>query len=148
MNKPIYLLILLLICLLIPLTGTAQVTQLAIISGDGQTGRPGQTLEPFIVEARNQDGAPVPGVLVGFIQDSGSLSNIAVTTGTDGRAQTTLTLPRRPGRTTVRAWVGISICPMPVRPLKPEQSRRREQHQRRQRRHRHQSRIRQYSLEF
>ena len=29
MNKPIYLLILLLICLLIPLTGTAQVTQLA-----------------------------------------------------------------------------------------------------------------------
>ena len=106
MNKPIYLLILLLICLLIPLTGTAQVTQLAIISGDGQTGRPGQTLEPFIVEARNQDGAPVPGVLVGFIQDSGSLSNIAVTTDTDGQAQTTLTLPRRPGKTTVRARVG------------------------------------------
>ena len=106
MNKPIYLLILLLICLLIPLTGTAQVTQLAIISGDGQTGRPGQTLEPFIVEARNQNGDPVSEELVGFIQDSGSLSNIAVTTGTDGRAQTTLTLPRRPGRTTVRAWVG------------------------------------------
>ena len=106
MNKPIYLLILLLICLLIPLTGTAQVTQLAIISGDGQTGRPGQTLKPFIVEARNQNGDPVSEELVGFIQDSGSLSNIAVTTGRDGRAQTTLTLPRRPGKTTVRAWVG------------------------------------------
>ena len=105
MNKPIYLLILLLICLLIPLTGTAQVTQLAIISGDGQTGRPGQTLKPFIVEARNQNGDPVSEELVGFIQDSGSLSNIAVTTGTNGQAQTTLTLPRRPGKTTVRAWV-------------------------------------------
>ena len=78
---------LLLICLLIPLTGTAQVTQLAQISGGGQTGAPGETLEPFIVEARNQDGAPVLGVLVGFIQDSGSLSNISSTrqTQTDAR---------------------------------------------------------------
>ena len=119
MNKPIYLLILLLICLLIPLTGTAQVTQLAQISGGGQTGAPGETLEPFIVEARNQDGAPVPGVLVGFIQDSGSLSNIAVTTDTDGRAQTTLTLPRRPGRTTVRAWVGDFSATFEARTIVP-----------------------------
>ena len=106
MNKPIYLLILLLICLLIPLTGTAQVTQLAIIDGNGQTGRPGQTLKPFIVEARNQNGDPASGKLVVFIQDSGSLSNITYMTVSDGRAQTTLTLPRHPGRTTVRAWVG------------------------------------------
>ena len=111
MNKPIYLLILLLICLLIPLTGTAQVTQLAQISGDGQTGRPGQTLNPLIVEARNQNGDPVTGTLVGFLQDSGSLSNIAVTTGSDGRAQTTLTLPRRAGNITVRAWVGDFNAP-------------------------------------
>ena len=123
MNKPIYLLILLLICLLIPLTGTAQVTQLAIISGDGQTGRPGQTLEPFIVEARNQNGDPVSEELVGFIQDSGSLSNIAVTTDTDGQsrgqAQTTLTLPRRPGRTTVRAWVGDFSATFEARTIAP-----------------------------
>ena len=123
MNKPIYLLILLLICLLIPLTGTAQVTQLAQISGGGQTGAPGETLEPFIVEARNQDGAPVLGVLVGFIQDSGSLSNIAVTTDTDGQsrgqAQTTLTLPRRPGRTTVRAWVGDFSATFEARTIAP-----------------------------
>ena len=111
MNKPIYLLILLLVCLLIPLTGTAQVTQLAQISGDGQTGRPGQTLNPLIVEARNQNGDPVTGTLVGFLQDSGSLSNIAVTTGSDGRAQTTLTLPRRAGNITVRAWVGDFNAP-------------------------------------
>ena len=106
MNKPIYLLILLLICLLIPLTGTAGVTQLAQISGGGQTGAPGETLEPFIVEARDQDGDPVSGVLVGFIQDSGSLSNIIFLTSSDGRAQTTLTLPRQPGKTIIRAWVG------------------------------------------
>ena len=106
MNKPIYLLILLLICLLIPLTGTAQVTQLAQISGGGQTGAPGETLEPFIVEARDQNGNPVSGVIVGFVHDGGGLSNITYTTGSDGRAQTTLTLPRRAGNITVRAWVG------------------------------------------
>ena len=119
MNKPIYLLILLLICLLIPLTGTAQVTQLAIISGDGQTGRPGQTLEPFIVEARDQAGDPVSGALVGFIQDSGSLSNITFLTGTNGQAQTTLTLPRRPGRTTVRAWVSSVRATFEARTIAP-----------------------------
>ena len=111
MSQRTYLLLLLIICLSIPLAVNAQVTELAIILGGGQTGRPGQTLEPFIVEARDQNGAPVSGELVGFIQDSGSLSNVAVTTGTDGRAQTTLTLPRRPGRTTVRAWVGNSNTP-------------------------------------
>ena len=106
MNKPIYLLILLLICLSIPLAVNAQVTQLAQISGDGQTGRPGQTLKPLIVEARDQNGNPVPGVIVGFVHDGGGLSNITYTTGSDGRAQTTLTLPRRAGNITVRAWVG------------------------------------------
>ena len=111
MNKPIYLLILLLICLLIPLTGTAQVTELAQISGDGQTGRPGQTLKPLIVEARDQNGNPVSGAIVGFVHDGGGLSNITYTTGSDGRAQTTLTLPRRAGNITVRAWVGDFNAP-------------------------------------
>ena len=78
MNRRTYLLLLLIICLSIPLAVNVQVTELAIISGDGQTGRPGQTLNPFIVEARNQNGDPVSEELVGFIQDSGSLSNITV----------------------------------------------------------------------
>ena len=106
MNRPIYLLLLLSICLSIPLTGTAQVTQLVQISGDGQTGAPGETLEPFVVEARDQNDAPVAGQIVGFVHDGGGLSNITGTTGDDGRAQTTLTLPRRPGSVTIRAWVG------------------------------------------
>ena len=107
MNQRLYHVpLLLIICLSIPLAVNAQVTQLAIISGDGQTGRPGQALKPFVVEARDQNGNPVAGTLVGFVQDSGSLSNIIDTTGSDGQAQTTLTLPRRPGTTTVQAWVG------------------------------------------
>ena len=106
MNRRIYLLLLLIIvCLSVPLALNAQVTELAVISGSGQTGRPGQTLEPFVVEARNQNGDPVSGAFVGFLQDSGSLSSILATT-VNGRAQTTLTLPRRPGTTTVQAWVG------------------------------------------
>ena len=132
MNQQIYrILLLLIICLSIPLAVNAQVTGLAVISGDGQTGRPGQTLKPFIVEARDQDGEPVIGVLVGFVPETrgGSLSNIVDTTGSDGRAQTTLTLPRRPGKTTVRAWIGdvrvtfgataIALAPRPPLPTIP-----------------------------
>ena len=112
MNQQIYrILLLLIICLSIPLAVNAQVTQLVQISGDGQTGAPGETLEPFVVEARDQNDAPVAGQIVGFVHDGGGLSNITGTTGDDGRAQTTLTLPRRPGRTTVRAWVGDSNTP-------------------------------------
>ena len=132
MNQQIYrILLLLIICLSIPLAVNAQVTGLAVISGDGQTGRPGQTLKPFIVEARDQDGDLVIGVLVGFVPETrgSSLSNIVDTTGSDGRAQTTLTLPRRPGKTTVRAWVGdvrvtfgataIALAPRPPLPTIP-----------------------------
>ena len=107
MNRRTYLLLPLIIaCLSIPLAIDAQVTRLEIISGDGQTGQPGQTLNPLIVEAQDQNGDIVIGALVGFLQDSGSLSNITATTGSDGRAQTTLTLPRSPGQITVQAWVG------------------------------------------
>ena len=132
MNQQIYrILLLLIICLSIPLAVNAQVTGLAVISGDGQTGRPGQTLKPFIVEARDQDGDLVIGVLVGFVPETrgSSLSNIVDTTGSDGRAQTTLTLPRRPGKTTVRAWIGdvrvtfgataIALAPRPPLPTIP-----------------------------
>ena len=57
------LIFLLLICLLMPLGASAQQYTLIIISGDGQTGRPGQTLEPFVVEVRDQNGNPASGVL-------------------------------------------------------------------------------------
>ena len=111
MNKPIYLLLLLLICLLIPLGASAQQYTLTIISGDQQTGHPGQTLEPFVVEVR-QNGSLVPaGVFVTFLHDRGGSSDVVVSTDTNGRAQSTLTLGRGVGVTTITASVrgGASV---------------------------------------
>ena len=48
--------LLLLICLSIPLIATAQT--LEKISGTGQAGTPGQTLEPFVVEVQDENGGP------------------------------------------------------------------------------------------
>ena len=111
MNKPIYLLLLLLICLSIPLGASAQQYTLTIISGDQQTGHPGQTLEPFVVEVR-QNGSLVPaGVFVTFLHDRGGSSDVVVPTDTNGRAQSTLTLGRGVGTTTITASVpgGASV---------------------------------------
>ena len=94
MNKPIYLLLLLPICLSIPSGAAAQYT-LTKISGDGQTGRRGQPLEPFIVEVR-QNGALAVGVVVTFLPDNDNipwrLSSAVPQTDREGLAQTTLTL--------------------------------------------------------
>ena len=79
---------------------------LRIISGDGQVGAPGQTLEPFIVEVRDQNGQPVSGFFVTFIHDDGSLSTILDVTGSNGRAETTLTLGSDTGTTTVTVHAG------------------------------------------
>ena len=111
MNKPIYLLLLLLICLSIPLGASAQQYTLTIISGDQRTGHPGQTLEPFVVEVR-QNGSLVPaGVFVTFLHDRGGSSDVVVPTDTNGRAQSTLTLGRGAGVTTITASVrgGASV---------------------------------------
>jgi 5-hydroxyisourate hydrolase-like protein (transthyretin family) len=100
MNQRLYLL-LLIICLSIPLAVDAQVAELVIISGDNQIGRTGQTLQPFVVEAQNQNGDPVSGVIVTFAPDRGSVSDLLVLTGADGRASSTLTLSRRAGTATI-----------------------------------------------
>ena len=68
------------------------------ISGDGQM--PGQTLEPFVVEVRHQDGDPMAGVFVVFLHDDGSLSNVLAATDSNGRAESTLTLGSDTGTTT------------------------------------------------
>ena len=75
------------------------------ISGDGQIGIPGQTLEPFVVEVRHQDGDPMAGVFVVFLHDDGSLSNVLAATDSNGRAESTLTLGSDTGTTTVTAEV-------------------------------------------
>ena len=79
------------------------------ISGDDQQGLPGETLmNPFVVEVRNQDGEPSEGIGVIFyvLTGGGSLSTETVTTGSNGRAQSSLTLGSKPG--TNRVQVNLS----------------------------------------
>ena len=81
---------------------------LDIISGNDQEGAPGAALEnPFVVEVRDQTDKPLPGVQVTFSVTSGggTLSATSVTTNSNGRAESTLTLGPNPGRNTVTVSV-------------------------------------------
>ena len=97
----------LLICLSMPLGAAAQQYQLTKISGDGQIGKPGQKLQPFVVEVRDQNGNPASGVFVTFIHDDGSLNTVLDVTGADGRAESTLTLGSSGGTTTIAVQAGV-----------------------------------------
>ena len=110
-------------CLLIPTGASAQYT-ITKISGDGQTGQPGQTLKPFVVEVQ-QNGSPVgAGIFVTFLHNRGSLSSVPAQTDANGRASSTLTLGRGVGVTTVTASVSgdsvtfsaTAIIPTPPKP--------------------------------
>ena len=72
------------------LTGTFKV------SGDGQTGMVGSELpNPLVVEVRGPDGAPAPGVSVGWIMSgahSGQVSSSATTTDNEGHASVMWTI--------------------------------------------------------
>ena len=85
---------------------------LQIISGKDQKGLPGTTLEkPFVVEVRDEFDKPLPGAQVTFTVTSGdgTLSGASVTTDSNGRAETILTLGPNLGKNSVRAGVeGIS----------------------------------------
>ena len=90
-------------------SGAAAQYSLTKISGDGQTGRRGQPLKPFVVEVR-QNGALAPaGVVVTFLPDNDNipwrLSDAFPQTDEEGLAQTTLTLLGT-GTMTVTASVG------------------------------------------
>ena len=79
-----------------------------IISGDKQQGLPGEALaKPFVVEVRDRSGEPLPGVLVTFSVTSGggTLSATSVTTDSNGRAESTLTLGPNLGTNTVSVSV-------------------------------------------
>ena len=89
-------------------TGVAMARTLNKPSGDEQEGEAGAALgEPFVVEVRDQNGNPLPGATATFAVTAGGgmLSATTATTGSDGRASTTLTLGRTPGTNTVRATV-------------------------------------------
>ena len=76
-------------------TATPVATSLEIISGNQQSGDPGVALaNAFVVEVKNQAGTVMSNVSVAFAVTAGggTLSASTATTGTTGRAQTTLTL--------------------------------------------------------
>ncbi|MFQ6115702.1 MAG: metallophosphoesterase [bacterium] len=91
-------------------------TMLVMISGSDQTAPVGSTLpEPFVVETRDANNNPVPGVAVTFEVTSGggTLSNSQPQyTGANGRASTFLTLGPVPGINLVSADApGLSGSP-------------------------------------
>ena len=82
-------------------------TTLVKISGDRQSGLPGETLpDPFIVEVRDQYNISMEGVPVSFIivTGGGSLSTRTTTTDANGRAESTLTLGNTSGTLTIEAY--------------------------------------------
>ena len=82
--------------------------KLEIISGKAQEGLPGDALEKaFVVEVRDQTDNPLPGVEVTFTVTAGdgTLSEISVTTDSNGRAESILTLGPNPGTNTVTVSV-------------------------------------------
>ena len=88
--------------------GTRTPTTLEIVSGNDQEGLPGAALEkPFVVEVRDQTDKPLPGIEVVFSVTSGggTLSATDVTTDSNGRAESTLTLGPNPGINTVTVSV-------------------------------------------
>ena len=81
---------------------------IAIVKGDAQRGRAGESLrEPVVVRVVNHRGTPVEGTLVRFRPDarSGVVDPAAVVTDVDGRARTTWTLDAVPGRQRILASV-------------------------------------------
>jgi len=79
----------------------------AIASGDGQSGPAATVLAPFQVTVTDRFGNPVPGTTVGWSVTEGDATLSAPTSTADGtgRAEITLTLGVAPGPITVRASI-------------------------------------------
>lgn len=95
-------------------TATGQpivATTIVISSGNGQTGVPGQTLQPFVVRVIGQDNIPVGGIPVTFNVASGGgvLSDTQLQTDASGLASTVLTMGPQQGVNAVTATSGSLI---------------------------------------
>jgi hypothetical protein len=98
-------------------TGIAgPASSIALFSGDGQSGTVGTALSsPFVVIVKDVNNNPVSGVSVAFAVTvgGGSLSVTNTTTGSDGKASSTLTLGASAGTNTVTATsAGLSGSPV------------------------------------
>ena len=88
--------------------GVSMPKTIQIISGNNQQGLPGASLaNPFVVEVHDQSDNPLPDVEVAFTVTSGggTLSAASVTTDSNGRAESTLTLGPEAGTNTVTVSV-------------------------------------------
>jgi adhesin/invasin len=76
-------------------TGTAGTpAQVVLVSGNGQSGTVGASINPFVVKVTDSGGTPVSGFVVAFAVTSGggTLSARSVATDAAGQASSTLTL--------------------------------------------------------
>ncbi|HEU5303684.1 MAG TPA: galactose oxidase-like domain-containing protein [Gemmatimonadales bacterium] len=90
-------------------------SDIAPVSGDGQTGIVGQVLPaPLVVEVTDASGNAVPGQTVQWeAAGGGSVSSQAVKTGSDGRASVDRVLGTTPGEQTTTATVaGLDGSPV------------------------------------
>ena len=113
----LFFILLITVALSIPSRAAAQYT-LTKISGDGQTGFPGQTLQPFVVQI-----SPVAeNVPVTFAPSHGPVSDLLVHTDANGRAQSTQTLGSRIGTATTIVSVSgdsVTFTATAIRPPSP-----------------------------
>ncbi|MEZ4412098.1 MAG: Ig-like domain-containing protein [Gemmatimonadales bacterium] len=99
-------------------SATAPPTQMALVSGDGQTGTAGQALaQPFVVVVEDAANAPVAGVVVNWQVTAGGGSVAAATAVTDaaGEASMTLTVGTAAGtgnQTVTAAVAGLTNSPI------------------------------------
>ena len=83
-------------------------TTLKYVSGNNQSGVPGETLiQPFVVKVHDQHDDPMEGVTVTFAVSigGGSLSDTSVDSDVNGLARSTLTLGSEPGTNIVEVSV-------------------------------------------
>lgn len=87
------------------------------VSGDHQTGRPGEELaNPLVLRVRDAAGRPVPGLAVTWVIGSGngSLEPDNVTTDSQGHASSRLTLGTAGPTTIVATVIGGAITGSPI----------------------------------
>jgi uncharacterized protein (TIGR03437 family) len=86
-------------------------TNLVLISGAGQTGIPGQPVQPFVVRVVGVNALPIASASVNFAVTAGggSLSSLQATTDANGIASSVLTLGPQQGVNTVTASAGTLI---------------------------------------
>ena len=80
-----------------------RTSTIVVISGAAQVAEPGEVLlEPLVIEVRDGEGRPVPGVPVRLSASDGSVTPERATTGSDGRLEAVVRLGAAGGETLVR----------------------------------------------